>query len=61
MAQERIPHADSPTAQFVTLSIGVAHTVPDAERKADTLVDAADNALYRAKNAGRQQFDVSQM
>ncbi|MEO6853576.1 MAG: diguanylate cyclase, partial [Rhodoferax sp.] len=60
LALERIPHAGSPTADFLTLSIGVAHTVPDAERKPDTLVYAADTALYRAKNAGRQQFDISQ-
>ncbi len=59
LAQARLPHADSPTAEFVTLSIGIAHTVPDAERKAESLVEAADHALYRAKNAGRQQFGMS--
>ena len=61
LAQERIPHAASPTADHVTLSIGIAHTVPHPEHKPDTLVDAADSALYRAKNAGRQQFEVSRM
>jgi diguanylate cyclase (GGDEF)-like protein len=61
LALARIPHAASPTADFVTLSIGIAYTVPGAERKADSLVEAADNALYRAKNAGRQQFEVSQL
>ncbi|WP_367847283.1 diguanylate cyclase [Rhodoferax sp. WC2427] len=61
LGQERIPHAGSPTADHVTLSIGIAHTVPHADRKADTLVDAADSALYRAKNAGRQQFEVSRL
>jgi diguanylate cyclase (GGDEF)-like protein len=61
LALERIPHAASPTADYVTLSIGVAHTVPDAQHGAESLVQAADNALYRAKNAGRQQFEVSQL
>ena len=61
LAQERIPHAASPTADYVTLSIGIAHTVPDADLPADMLVDAADNALYGAKNAGRQQFEVSRI
>jgi diguanylate cyclase (GGDEF)-like protein len=61
LAQEHIPHASSLTAEHVTLSIGIAYTIPDADRKADTLVNAADTALYRAKNAGRQQFEVSQL
>ena len=61
LAQERIPHAASPTADHVTLSIGLAHTVPNAEHSADVLVKAADTALYGAKNAGRQQFEVSQI
>ena len=59
MAQERILHAASPTANYLTLSIGIAHTVPNAEQPPEMLVDAADTALYRAKNAGRQQFEVS--
>ena len=61
LAQARIPHASSPTADHVTLSIGIAHTVPDADRQPESLVDAADTALYRAKNAGRQQFEVSRI
>ncbi|WP_394790565.1 diguanylate cyclase domain-containing protein [Rhodoferax sp.] len=61
LEQERIPHASSPTAEYVTLSIGIAYTVPDAEHNPESLVEAADTALYRAKNAGRQQFEVSRI
>nr|WP_315425698.1 diguanylate cyclase [uncultured Albidiferax sp.] len=61
LAQERIPHPRSPTAGHVTLSIGIAYTVPQPERLPETLVDAADTALYRAKNSGRQQFEVSRV
>ncbi|MBC7683047.1 MAG: diguanylate cyclase [Ferruginibacter sp.] len=61
LALECIPHAASPTAHYVTLSIGLTHTIPDAEHPPEILVDAADMALYRAKNAGRQQFELSQI
>jgi diguanylate cyclase (GGDEF)-like protein len=54
-----IPHGRSPTAEFLTLSIGVACTVPDVGRKPDTLVREADTALYRAKDAGRNRFRTS--
>lgn len=51
-----IDHADSPVSAFVTLSIGVA-TLPQAEaaagEEAQALLNAADAALYRAKQAGR--------
>lgn len=39
---------------FVTVSIGVAGAKPDADREG-VLFEQADKALYRAKNAGRNQ------
>ncbi|HSV53768.1 MAG TPA: PAS-domain containing protein [Burkholderiaceae bacterium] len=54
-----IPHGRSPTSDVLTLSIGVACTVPDAARQPDALVREADTALYRAKDAGRDRFRVS--
>ncbi len=54
-----IPHANSPTSDVLTLSIGIAHTIPSTDNEPASLVHSADVALYRAKNAGRQQFDVS--
>ncbi len=42
------------TAQIrLTISIGVAVTIPTDESHQDKLLAAADNALYEAKNAGR--------
>jgi diguanylate cyclase (GGDEF)-like protein len=52
---EAIPHGDSPLAPHVTLSLGVATLLPDAGSP-DALVAAADDALYRAKQAGRHRW-----
>lgn len=40
----------------VSVSMGVATTVPQVEVDATTLLAAADAALYRAKHAGRNRF-----
>ena len=44
----------------VTFSAGVAQ-FPVHAQKAETLVNAADVALYRAKNGGRNQVVVSEI
>ncbi len=46
------PHAESQPKGVLSVSIGVA-TFPDDADDAETLVRAADQALYRAKHAGR--------
>ena len=53
-----IPHGASPTARHVTASMGVVSLVPRPEDSPDTLVLAADTALYRAKAAGRNRIEV---
>ena len=49
-----IPHAASPL-HVVTVSIGLAGTVPQDETTWDALVAAADTGLYRAKSNGRDR------
>ena len=44
-----------PTEPCVTISLGVAATMPTAETSLDSLLRAADRALYRAKHKGRDQ------
>jgi|SoimicmetaTmtHAB_FD_contig_123_1605_length_2057_multi_3_in_1_out_0_2 diguanylate cyclase (GGDEF)-like protein len=48
-----MPHPTSTVAPHVTVSVGVGAIRPDAESLPETLVDAADRALYVAKSRGR--------
>ena len=48
-----LPHASSTVAPYVTVSVGVAQLNPESMDKFDQLLQAADQALYRAKNLGR--------
>jgi diguanylate cyclase (GGDEF)-like protein len=50
-----IPHEDSPVSQFVTLSLGVTCLTPKIDSNPSVLLTAADYALYRAKELGRDQ------
>ncbi len=50
----RLPHEYSPTAPYITVSIGVAAGIP-AEAPGMELIHDADKALYIAKSAGRNQ------
>ncbi len=59
--QERaLPHATSPTATSVTVSIGVASCHPSALNDPTALMKAADQALYEAKGQGRNRIQAQQ-
>ncbi len=55
VADARLPHPESSTGPFISVSIGVASRQPGAgsEETAADLVQAADAALYSAKQNGR--------
>lgn len=54
----QLPHPTSMVSPFVTLSIGVATTVPQPNQSADALIAIADQALYSAKERGRNRVVV---
>lgn len=60
LKERRIPHSDSQAADYVTLSFGVASIIPKYGTKPYNLIKAADKALYKAKNSGRNQVILQQ-
>lgn len=54
----QIPHEDSPTAQFVTASIGASVVRPKAGRSPEGAIQLADESLYSAKRGGRNCVKV---
>ena len=51
-----LPHAYSAAADHVTISVGAAALIPDAEQSAESLVKVADERLYEAKSTGRNRL-----
>lgn len=59
LARARIAHGDSPVADCLTCSIGVATVVASPELVPESLVRSADEALYRVKSSGRAQVSAA--
>ncbi|MGD8484384.1 MAG: diguanylate cyclase, partial [Thioalkalispiraceae bacterium] len=55
LTQLQIPHESSPVAAHVTMSVGVATMVPEQTDNSNLLLKMADEALYQAKNTGRDR------
>jgi diguanylate cyclase (GGDEF)-like protein len=58
IAQLNIPHEASRVASRLTVSIGAAFVLPGANRTPDGLIQLADEALYSAKEQGRNRVVV---
>ena len=59
IADLRIPHAGSPIADHVTVSIGAATQVPTPSTSPNLLIGAADCGLYHAKQTGRHRVQLA--
>ncbi|GAB1544519.1 hypothetical protein NUACC21_71950 [Scytonema sp. NUACC21] len=58
IARAKIAHMASPISRYLTLSIGVATTIPNSESFSKSLIETADEALYSAKEQGRNRYCV---
>ncbi len=60
LAEAGVPHSSSDVSPVVTVSIGVASVTPSLERRPESLAHAADQALYLAKETGRDNIKVAE-
>ncbi len=54
----KIPHQNSLANSVVSVSLGIASTIPNMEDNPELLIEAADLALYQSKDRGRDCFTV---
>ncbi len=58
--EQKIPHAESTTGPWLTVSVGVAIVSPGNERSLAGAIQLADEALYQAKEDGRNRIVVKE-
>lgn len=59
IAEQRIPHRKSSVSNYLTISIGVATTIPDHQEGMADFINLADQALFKAKKLGRDRVEFA--
>lgn len=59
IAALKIPHAASFISSTITISLGIASIIPTEELSPDWLISQADQALYTAKEQGRDRVSIN--
>lgn len=59
IAAQRLPHPSSMVSEYITLSFGLATCIPSFGTNFADLITAADRAVYRAKEQGRNIYRVA--
>ena len=54
--QLNLPHAASEISEWITISLGITQVIPTQAISPDFLIYRADQALYQAKQQGRNQY-----
>jgi diguanylate cyclase (GGDEF)-like protein len=55
IVQLELPHEASQVSQYVTISLGIATTIPQDDQRHESLLETSDKYLYEAKSSGRNQ------
>jgi diguanylate cyclase (GGDEF)-like protein len=58
LTERHVTHEASPLQHTLTLSMGIACLVPTPHQSPQILIQQADQALYQAKNKGRNQYQI---
>ena len=61
ISQLELPHETSKISDHLTISLGLATTIPQQDQSHDILLETADKYLYEAKSSGRNQMKGIQL